>query len=102
MVPRMVTIARVTLDAGLGLNHGVRAHLAARDMSAGGRPATALDRPHKPSAGRGSHGRCWLYATPIHGRGRYPRPPTLHVPRRRAARPWLYSSRASAAGADPP
>jgi hypothetical protein len=36
-------------------------------------PCGSSRSPTSPSTGRDSHGRHWLDATPIHGRGRYPR-----------------------------
>src|ERR1700746_2070976 len=50
--------------------------LAARDMTAERCRAAVLDRRHY-LFGRGPHGRHWLGAMPVHGRGRYPRPPIL-------------------------
>ena len=63
--------------------------LAARDMPAERRRAAALDRRHHLQLAEAHMAGVGSDATPVRGRGRYPRPPELAAPReprsRRAA-----------------
>ena len=76
---RALTLRAMAVAAGVvgDLRVGALLVLAARDMAAERRRAAVSRSPTSPSSGRGSHGRHWLGAMPVRGRGRYPRPPAL-------------------------
>ena len=70
-----LTLRAVPVAAAVVGNGGVAAVLTARAQYRRGPPCGSSRSPTSPSVARGSHGRRWLAAMPVHGRGRYPRPP---------------------------